>query len=74
MPEPRVIILAAGESRRMGKARPLLPLGGESVLERVIRIFVSAGLEPFSNLNFTSWYLEDRTRRYTEESGGLKLS
>ena len=45
MPEPRVIILAAGESRRMGEVKPLLSLGPESVLERVIRVFVSAGLE-----------------------------
>src|SRR6266851_4172425 len=31
------IILAAGESRRMGTLKPLLPFGSESVIKQVVR-------------------------------------
>jgi molybdenum cofactor cytidylyltransferase len=37
-----VIILSAGYSSRMGEFKPLLPLGGMTVLERTIRLFQSA--------------------------------
>jgi deoxyribonuclease-4 len=39
------IILAAGESRRMTRLKPLLPIGEESILEREIRMFREAGIE-----------------------------
>lgn len=39
------LILAAGFSSRMGQFKPLLPLGATSVLERVISIFQTAGVE-----------------------------
>lgn len=39
------IIPAAGYSSRMETLKPLLPLGGMSVLDRVIRLFRSAGIE-----------------------------
>lgn len=39
------IILAAGESRRMGQPKMLLPWGNVSVLEHVISVFVKAGIE-----------------------------
>ena len=39
------IILAAGQSKRMGAPKMLLPWGGTSVLEQVISVFASAGLE-----------------------------
>jgi putative nucleotidyltransferase with HDIG domain len=39
------IIPAAGQSSRMETLKPLLPLGGVSILERVIRLFQSAGIE-----------------------------
>ena len=38
------IILAAGKSGRMGKFKPLLPLGEKSVLERVVDLFHTAGI------------------------------
>jgi molybdenum cofactor cytidylyltransferase len=38
------VILAAGESGRMGTFKPLLPLGKSSVLERVVGLFQNAGL------------------------------
>ena len=38
------LILAAGNSSRMGTLKPLLPLDGETVLERVIDIFHAAGV------------------------------
>ena len=39
------IILAAGQSRRMGQPKLLLPWGKESVLEHVISVFAKAGIE-----------------------------
>lgn len=38
------VILAAGKSGRMGKLKPLLPLGRVSVLERVVDLFRTAGI------------------------------
>jgi molybdenum cofactor cytidylyltransferase len=38
------IVLAAGYSSRMGCFKPLLPLGGTTVLERVIALFREAGI------------------------------
>ena len=38
------IVLAAGYSSRMGKFKPLLPLGETTVLERVIALFRDAGI------------------------------
>jgi molybdenum cofactor cytidylyltransferase len=39
------IILAAGQSRRMGQPKMLLPWGNVSVLERVISVFATAGIQ-----------------------------
>jgi molybdenum cofactor cytidylyltransferase len=39
------IILAAGESSRMGQPKMLLPWGNVSVLEHVISVFARAGIE-----------------------------
>ncbi len=36
---PSAVILAAGASRRMGSPKALLPLGGETFLDRLIRVF-----------------------------------
>lgn len=39
------IVLAAGESSRMGRLKPLLPLAGIPALERAITVFHEAGIE-----------------------------
>jgi molybdenum cofactor cytidylyltransferase len=39
------IILAAGQSRRMGQPKMLLPWGNVSILEHVISVFARAGIE-----------------------------
>lgn len=39
------IILAAGQSRRMGQPKMLLPWGKLNVIEQVIRTFLEAGIE-----------------------------
>ena len=38
------IILAAGESKRMGQPKMLLPWGKVTVLEHVISVFMRAGI------------------------------
>lgn len=40
-----VIILAAGESKRMGQPKMLLPWGEVTVIEHVVSVFMNAGLE-----------------------------
>jgi CTP:molybdopterin cytidylyltransferase MocA len=40
------VILAAGESRRMGSPKALLPIGGETFARRAVRVAREAGLEP----------------------------
>jgi molybdenum cofactor cytidylyltransferase len=40
------IVLAAGSSRRLGKPKQLVFLGGETLLERAARVAVEAGLHP----------------------------
>jgi CTP:molybdopterin cytidylyltransferase MocA len=39
------IILAAGYSSRMGTLKPMLKLGGETILERAIKLFCDSGIE-----------------------------
>ena len=39
------IILAAGESSRMGRCKAVLPLGGQTVLEHEVELFRNAGVE-----------------------------
>ena len=38
------LVLAAGSSERMGDFKPLMTLGGMTILERVVRLFQSAGI------------------------------
>jgi len=42
---PAAIFLAAGFSSRMGAFKPLLPLGPERVIQRLIRVYRAAGIE-----------------------------
>ena len=39
------IILAAGESKRMGQPKMLLPWGNQTVIEHVVNTFLKAGIE-----------------------------
>jgi len=39
------IVLAAGFSERMGEFKPLLPLGGVTILERCVTLFRGAGID-----------------------------
>jgi molybdenum cofactor cytidylyltransferase len=45
IPVLSAIILSAGLSSRLGDFKPLLPLGGEFILERVIALYRSAGIQ-----------------------------
>ena len=40
------VVLAAGASRRLGRAKQSLEIGGETLLERAVRVGVEAGLGP----------------------------
>jgi CTP:molybdopterin cytidylyltransferase MocA len=40
------VVLAAGASRRLGRAKQTVVIGGETLLERAVRVAVEAGLEP----------------------------
>ncbi len=40
------VVLAAGASRRLGRAKQSLEIGGETLLERAVRVAVEAELEP----------------------------
>ena len=40
------MVLAAGASRRLGRAKQSVEIGGETLLERAVRVAVEAGLEP----------------------------
>ncbi|HSY37826.1 MAG TPA: nucleotidyltransferase family protein [Acidobacteriaceae bacterium] len=40
------VVLAAGASRRLGRAKQLVEIGGETLLERAVRVAVEARLAP----------------------------
>ena len=40
------MVLAAGASRRLGRAKQSVEIGGETLLERAVRVAVQAGLAP----------------------------
>src|SRR5947207_8359774 len=39
------LVLAAGRSSRMGRAKALLPLDGDTFLSRIVRTFLAAGVD-----------------------------
>jgi len=39
------LVLAAGRSSRMGRAKASLPLGGDTFLSRIVRTFLAAGVD-----------------------------
>jgi molybdenum cofactor cytidylyltransferase len=43
--ELSAIVLAAGHSSRMGELKPLLSLGGRTLLERAVAVFTSVGID-----------------------------
>ena len=45
-PSVAAIVLAAGASRRLGQPKQLLLLGGETLLERALRLSIEAGAAP----------------------------
>jgi CTP:molybdopterin cytidylyltransferase MocA len=45
------LILAAGESSRMGRPKPLLPLGDDSVLARLVQAYQRAGVRDILVVN-----------------------
>jgi CTP:molybdopterin cytidylyltransferase MocA len=40
------VVLAAGASRRLGRPKQAVVIGGETLLERAVRVAVEAGLQP----------------------------
>jgi len=42
-----LILLAAGESRRMGRPKQLLPVGGQTLLRHVVQSLLAAPVAPF---------------------------
>jgi molybdenum cofactor cytidylyltransferase len=44
-PSPPVILLAAGQSRRMGRDKRLLPIAGEALVRRSARLYLDLGLQ-----------------------------
>lgn len=57
------VILAAGFSSRMGAFKPLLPLGEETVVERLIRVSKAAGI---TNIAVVTGYNREKIRPYIE--------
>src|SRR5262249_39638495 len=58
--ENTALILAAGQSRRMGAFKPLLPFGNQTVIESCIGNFQAAGI---SNLIVVLGYRADELRK-----------
>src|ERR1700729_611209 len=65
LPTPGVV-LAAGQSRRMGKNKLLLPLAGEALVRRACRRALAAGLDPLIVV------LSHEAARVQAELAGLK--
>jgi len=65
-PAAAAIILAAGASTRMGRPKALLTLHGETFLDRLIRVFASAGAAPTVVLGHGATYIAQQSPRCPE--------
>ncbi len=63
------VVLAAGLSRRMGRLKPLLPLGDRTVLETAASAFTGAGLEA---LIVVTGHRADEVGRLVAQRGWLE--
>ena len=57
---PSAIILAAGFSRRMGQFKPLMPLGEQTLLQWVVRLYRTAGV---TDIRVVAGHAAQRIRR-----------
>jgi putative nucleotidyltransferase with HDIG domain len=64
------VILAAGQSSRMVRFKPLLPLGGQTVIQRTISLFKIAGVE---DVRVVVGHRADELRPMIEKAGALSL-
>ena len=60
------IILSAGASRRMGTPKALLPLDGETFLDRLIRVFSEVAVTPIVVLGHQAAQIRSGIRRSAE--------
>ncbi len=60
------IILSAGASRRMGTPKALLPLDGETFLDRLIRLFSEVGIMPIVVLGHQAHQIRSGIQRGAE--------
>ena len=60
------IILSAGASRRMGTPKALLPLNGETFLDRLIRLFSEAAIPPIVVLGHHAVEIRSGVQRSAE--------
>ena len=64
------VILAAGQSSRMGRFKPLLPLGGQTVIQRSISLFKMSGVE---DVRVVVGHRADELRPVVEKAGAMAL-
>ena len=61
---PDGVILTAGYSSRMSRFKPLCPIGGELLIDRVVRLMREGGVERiYAVTGYKADLLEDRLRR-----------
>jgi molybdenum cofactor cytidylyltransferase len=60
------IILSAGASSRMGTPKAMLPLNGETFLDRLIRLFSEAGIPPIVVLGHQAVEIQSGIQRGSE--------
>ncbi len=60
------VVLAAGESTRMGRHKPLLPMGDQTVVERAIALFQAAGI---ADIRVVVGRLAERTAPVVRKAG-----